>query len=54
MYVGSYVMYWRLQEKLQQRTVLPSEVFFSDKIREQAKTDEDLETQLADFDVRIS
>lgn len=37
MYAGSYVMYWQLQEKLQQRTVLPSEVFFSDKIREQAK-----------------
>ena len=53
MYVGSYVMYWQLQEKLQQRTVLPSEVFFSDKIREQAKTDEDLETQLADFDVEF-
>ena len=53
MYAGSYVMYWQLQEKLQQRTVLPSEVFFSDKIREQAKTDEDLETQLADFDVEF-
>ena len=33
--------------------MLPSEVFFSDKIREQAKTDEDLETQLADFDVEF-
>lgn len=53
MYVGSYVMYWQLQEKLQQSTVAPSEVFFSEKIREQAKQDEDLETELADFDVEF-
>ena len=53
MYAGSYVMYWQLQEKLQQSTMAPSEVFFSEKIREQAKQDEDLETELTDFDAEF-
>ena len=53
MYAGSYVMYWQLQEKLQQSTMAPSEVFFPEKIREQAKQDEDLETELNDFDVEF-